>query len=234
MNLFSSSNPSPYAGGYGNPVGNTGLTVEAIVNMCQPRPKEILTPGRKFLYEGDLVQYVPEDRKKKLRHCFLFNDAILISKKEGPRRYWPRILVSFTTGLRVENVEDSQNEIPGVEFRIYAPKKTLILFGSTREERDMWIKMLRDQIGETENVKTNSAFIDAGYSTTTKPNSNSNPYVPANTNPYVPANTNPYVPANTNPYVPANTNPYQLTPNQKTSNSSGSLDFESFNPFSQS
>jgi len=220
MNFFSSSNPSPYAGGYGNSVGNTGLTVEAIVNMCQPKPKEIIIPGRRFLYEGDLVQYVPEDRRKKLRHCFLFNDAILITKKEGPRKYWPRILVSFTTGLRVENVEDSQNEIPGVEFRIYAPKKTLIMFGSTREERDMWIKMLRDQIGETEASKSgvpNTGFPNTGFSNASYSNAG-----------YSTAPTSDF--SNTTPYSGVNTT-YQ--PTQK-SGSSNSLDFDNFNPYDQS
>jgi len=142
-------------------VGNTGLSVEAIVNMCNPKPKEIISPNRRFIYEGDLVQYVPEDRKKKLRHVFVFNDSMLVTKKQGNRKYWPRILISFSTGLRCEEVEDSQNDIPGVEFRLYTPKKTIILFASTREERNLWVKMLRDQITELENYKAKGGSFSA-------------------------------------------------------------------------
>ena len=48
-----------------------------------------------------------KERRTKRRHLFLFNDLLLITKKEGKKSFWLKILIALTPNLRVEDVPDS-------------------------------------------------------------------------------------------------------------------------------
>jgi len=107
--------------------------------MLDPKPPELLTPGRKFIKEGPIYFYNPKDKRKKPRYFFLFNDCLLVAKRERQTKFWLRFFVSLKSGLKVEDVLDSVHNPPDVEFRIYAPKKTLICFAQTPRAKLEWL-----------------------------------------------------------------------------------------------
>jgi hypothetical protein len=53
----------------------------------------------------------------KHRFFFLFNDVLLLTKKEGSRRYWLKVYVSLRTSLRVEDVHDTASAYRGVHYK---------------------------------------------------------------------------------------------------------------------
>lgn len=55
--------------------------------------------------EGELWVWDDKTRKRKKRYFFLFNDVLLLTKKEGARKYWLRIYISLRSPY--VSVEDS-------------------------------------------------------------------------------------------------------------------------------
>lgn len=128
-----------------------------IYQMLTPKPDELVASGRRFVKEGDVQVWSVKERMKKSRHLFLFNDVLLITKKEGKKKYWLKVYISLKSELKVQDVQDSSNDRPDVEFRIYAPKKTFILFGFNPSHKLEWIGAIQQQIdqlvGKVESVK---------------------------------------------------------------------------------
>eukprot|EP01097_Dermamoeba_algensis_P003674 TRINITY_DN2529_c0_g1_i2.p1 TRINITY_DN2529_c0_g1~~TRINITY_DN2529_c0_g1_i2.p1 ORF type:complete len:325 (-),score=95.14 TRINITY_DN2529_c0_g1_i2:203-1177(-) len=83
-----------------------------------------------------------ESKKPSDYHLFLFNDVLLLAKKDG-KKYWLRIFCNLSSGNKVEEVKDSSYHIPNVEFRLYSPRKTIIFFAATPDEKQMWIKEIQ-------------------------------------------------------------------------------------------
>merc|ERR1711988_1861481 len=111
---------------------------QRIYDMLTPKPKELLGRPRRLLREGTVAIWDESERMKKERYLFLFNDVLLITKKEGRRDYWLKVYISLRSEIIVEDVRESPTE-----FRIYAPKKTFIIFGINPQARDMWVKELQ-------------------------------------------------------------------------------------------
>lgn len=128
-----------------------------IFQMLTPKPDDLVKQGRKFVKEGDCQVWSVKERMKKNRHLFLFNDVLLITKKEGKKKFWLKVYISLRSGLKIQDVNDSTNDRPDVEFRIYAPKKTFILFGFNPAHKYEWINAIQAQIdgieGRVENAK---------------------------------------------------------------------------------
>jgi len=119
--------------------------VQRVYDMLTPKPKELLANAgnRRFINEGEVGVFNHKERRTKRRYLYLFNDVLLVTKKEGKRTYWLKIYISLrSSSIRVEDVPDSATRHK-VEFRIYAPKKTIILFTQTEEQKLRWIKEIR-------------------------------------------------------------------------------------------
>jgi len=95
----------------------------------------------------------PNERRTKRRYLFLFNDVLLLTKKEGKRSYWLKVFIALRSTLRVEDVPDSASKHK-VEFRIYAPTKTIILFTHTNEQKVRWLQQIRDCISQREDAES--------------------------------------------------------------------------------
>jgi len=128
-----------------------------VYQMLDPKPAELVVPGRKFIREGPVLIFNPKQKRKKQRYFFLFNDVLLLTKKEGERKYWLKIYISLKSGLKVVDVLDSQNEPPDVEFRIYSPKKAIICFGHSRKGKEEWLAAINGCIHELELQEKNAA-----------------------------------------------------------------------------
>ena len=110
-------------------LGGVNFEVIRVYRMLDPKPKELLNPSRRFVREGPMLQW--EAGKHKPKYFFLFNDCMLITKKEGQKRYWLKVFVSLNPGIKVADVPNSSYRIPHVEFRMFAPKKSFIFFASS-------------------------------------------------------------------------------------------------------
>lgn len=140
--------------------------------MLTPKPKELLvnSKNRRFINEGEVGVFNHKERRTKRRYLYLFSDVLLVTKKEGKRTYWLKIYISLKSStIRIEDVPDSATRHK-VEFRIYAPKKTIILFTQTEEQKLRWIREIRTCIekqrsGETEQSPSPSP----SFSRDTKP-----------------------------------------------------------------
>merc|ERR1712130_163090 len=119
--------------------------VQRVYDLLNPKPKELLNNAgeRRFISEGEIGVFNHKERRTKRRYLYLFNDVLLITKKEGKKSYWLKIYISLGPTLRVEDVPDTATKYK-VEFRIYALKKTIILFTRTEDEKHRWLQMIRD------------------------------------------------------------------------------------------
>lgn len=115
--------------------------------MLTPKPKELITNAysRRFLRQGEVGVYNQNERVTKRRYLFLFNDVLLVTKQEAKKSFWLKVYISLRSNLNVEDVPDSTTKHK-VEFRIYAPKRTFILFTRTVEEKQMWIREIKGAI----------------------------------------------------------------------------------------
>jgi len=121
--------------------------VQRVYDLLSPKPKELLQNAgeRRFISEGEIGVFNHKERRTKRRYLYLFNDVLLITKKEGKKSYWLKIFISLGPSLRVEDVPDTATKYK-VEFRIYALKKTIILFSRTEDEKHRWLQLIRDCI----------------------------------------------------------------------------------------
>ena len=124
--------------------------VVRVYNMLTPKPKELVLNAltRKFIREGEIRVYNNKEKKAKPRHLFLFNDCVLIAKREGKTKYWLKVYITLSPTIRIEDVRDTATA-EKVEFRIYAPRKNFILFARTKGEKESWIQDLKDTISQT-------------------------------------------------------------------------------------
>jgi len=123
--------------------------VRRIYQMLKPKPSELLQPRvgrppRKLVREGKLMCFSDKDKINKPRYFFMFNDCLLLTKHEGINKYWLKVYVTWKKSIQVEAVKGSTYRYADVEFRVYAPKRTFILFASSTEERDAWVKDIED------------------------------------------------------------------------------------------
>jgi hypothetical protein len=75
--------------------------VMRVYKMLDPKPKELLTPSRRFMREGEVLQYNSKERRTKLKYFFLFNDVLLITKKEGKNKFWLKVYIGLRPGLKI-------------------------------------------------------------------------------------------------------------------------------------
>ena len=58
--------------------------------------------------------YNHKEKRTKRRYLFLFNDVLLITKREGKTSYWLKIFISLRSNLTVEDVPDSTTKHKGL------------------------------------------------------------------------------------------------------------------------
>eukprot|EP01094_Clydonella_sp_ATCC50884_P011830 TRINITY_DN21675_c0_g1_i1.p2 TRINITY_DN21675_c0_g1~~TRINITY_DN21675_c0_g1_i1.p2 ORF type:complete len:237 (+),score=107.40 TRINITY_DN21675_c0_g1_i1:58-711(+) len=115
-----------------------------IYKMLDPRPKELLLSQRRFIKGGPIKTFNTKERRKKPRFFFLFNDVLLIVKKEGKTKYWLKTYIRLRGELTVEDMQTKL--VPNVEFRLSVPKKTLIFFADNEQKKAEWVKLIQDAI----------------------------------------------------------------------------------------
>lgn len=112
-----------------------------IYKMLDPRPKELLLSRRRFVKGGPIQTYNTKERRRKPRAIFLFNDVLLIVKKEGRTKYWLKTYVKLRDEIRLEDMQTKL--VPNVEFRLVAPKRTLIFFAENEAKKKEWLRVIQ-------------------------------------------------------------------------------------------
>jgi len=118
---------------------------EKIYHMCNPHPKPLLQGKKTLIRHGSLDYFSPNTVSRKSRYLFLFNDALLIAKREGPQKFWLRIYIHLRSGnCHIVPMWDS----PEYEFRLLIDEKgtlekrkqrRIILYGQNRAHKQAWL-----------------------------------------------------------------------------------------------
>jgi len=81
-------------------------------------------------------------KKKKKRYFFLFNDVLLLCRKEGPSRYYLRVYIT----LRAQGVSISPLQTDNYPAKLVTKLQTFIFYFETLENRNTWIGELEGSI----------------------------------------------------------------------------------------
>jgi len=106
----------------------------------------IVVEGRRFIKEGDLMEKVKKGGFKE-RHCFLFSDMILTSKKKK-EKYEFKGLVPLKAQVIVMDITDTKSE------------KNIFKVGdayfqaATQQEKDKWLAEMKSVLQESTRPKT--------------------------------------------------------------------------------
>jgi len=117
-----------------------------IHDVLTPKPPDLVTDGRFFVREGTMQMWSDKDKKQKPRHFFLFNDIMLVCKKEKSRKYWLRIHITLNSPT--VSVEEQ-----GREIRLYCRTRTFVLFPYSPQERQSWVEDIMASVKGTHDDK---------------------------------------------------------------------------------
>jgi len=123
------------------------VRVSEIHHMLHPKPADLLNPSRFFVREGDLNMWNKKKSKKSNRHFFLFNDIMLLCKKQTSKRFFLRVHITLRSPyVSTESIEGSSHSS---EFRLHCKTRYFILYAATDDERKEWVKDLNASINGT-------------------------------------------------------------------------------------
>jgi len=109
-----------------------------------PKPEDLISTNRFFVREGPVNMYSEKERKKKPYYLFLFNDVMLICKKQPKQKWRVKIYVTLrSTYVHTENIPaagfDSQ-------FRLHCKARSFNFYCTSDEDRECWLKELNTSI----------------------------------------------------------------------------------------
>jgi hypothetical protein len=115
--------------------------------VLHPRPDDLISTSRFFIREGELYVWNERKRKKQLRYFFLFNDIMLLTKRESHKRFWLRIHITLRSPY--VSVEDIDNSSYNQEIRLHCRSRSFILYAPSDDLRREWIDDIRASIAGT-------------------------------------------------------------------------------------
>jgi len=116
--------------------------VQQIYTQLNPKPQSLVKEGRFFVREGYLRMWKDDKQKYKKRYLFLFNDLILICKKESKlssnKKFWLRIQVSLRSGhAGVEDVKSHNND-----FLLHVKRRSFRFQCDSENLKNNWMEDL--------------------------------------------------------------------------------------------
>ncbi|KAF6726957.1 FYVE, RhoGEF and PH domain-containing protein 4 [Oryzias melastigma] len=109
--------------------------------------EEVVNPTNQFLKEGRLLKLAARNTLAMERHLFMFNNFLLCCH---PRfsLVGQRFTVRCRIGVDGMQVHQTTNEDHPYTFQVSGKERTLELQASCEQDRDEWIKVIQDAIGE--------------------------------------------------------------------------------------
>ncbi|KAM3588004.1 uncharacterized protein V6R79_018774 [Siganus canaliculatus] len=117
--------------------------------------EEVVNPANEFLREGRLLKLAARNTSAMERHLFLFNNFLLCCTPKFSlvgQRYTVRCRI----GVDGMEVQQTTNEDHPFSFQVSGKEKTLELQASSEQDRDEWLKVIREAIEEFQ--KKNETF----------------------------------------------------------------------------
>jgi len=125
------------------------LAVVNIYNSVTPPIKDLISPTRRLLHEGD-VTFV---KKKKEYHLFLFNDLILKTrprKRTSGNKYKLKAQFQINAQVTIDGNEGVNGFQHCFTIRL-RDSKSIIWSVKTKQEKNEWIQAIKDAVGEIKN-----------------------------------------------------------------------------------
>ncbi|XP_077399500.1 FYVE, RhoGEF and PH domain-containing protein 4-like [Vanacampus margaritifer] len=107
--------------------------------------EEVVNPTNEFLREGRLLKLAARNMSAMERHLFLFNNFLLCCTPKFSLA-GQRFTVRCRIGVDGMQVQQTTNEDHPYTFQVSGKEKTLELQASSEQDRDEWIKVVRDAI----------------------------------------------------------------------------------------
>jgi len=110
-----------------------------IYKKLRPKPEDLPSPARFFVRKGKGWFKFEQKKKRKKRHFFLFNDVLLICRKDGPSRYFLRIYIT----LRAQGV--AVEPVVGLDYtlRLKTRMQNFMIYFQARDTFDFWMNELQ-------------------------------------------------------------------------------------------
>jgi len=124
--------------------GSNYTRVWEIHSLLHPKPDDLISTSRFFVREGELQIWDEKRRRKRKRYFFLFNDILLLTKRESHKRYWLRIHITLRSPY--VSIEDTDSAGYSFEFRLHCRSRSFILYAPHGEARRDWIDDLQKSI----------------------------------------------------------------------------------------
>mmetsp|Transcript_18434 Transcript_18434/g.23360 ORF Transcript_18434/g.23360 Transcript_18434/m.23360 type:complete len:294 (-) Transcript_18434:53-934(-) len=119
--------------------------VRQIHKMLVPRPKELLMSPRAIVKYGTVSMKVIKGKKpRKLRFLFLFNDVLLITKRESKSSFRLRFYISLRSSHKVQDIK-GEGKYAG-ELQLICPKKSFSFIAKNQQQKREWIEALTGSI----------------------------------------------------------------------------------------
>jgi len=115
--------------------------VQQIYEALVQKPDDLLSNDRFFVREGYLHVWDDKKSKMKKRYAFLFNDILLLTKKEKGKKYWLRVHVSLRSSKA--NVVDMTNTF---QFTLQCKSRSFIFQTTEAQLKTAWMDDLRGSI----------------------------------------------------------------------------------------
>ncbi|XP_030576151.1 FYVE, RhoGEF and PH domain-containing protein 4-like isoform X2 [Archocentrus centrarchus] len=117
--------------------------------------EEVINPTNEFLREGRLLKLAARNTSAMERHLFLFNNFLLCCSPKFSL-VGQRFTVRCRIGMDGMQVQETTNEDYPHTFQISGRERALELQASSKQDRDEWIKVIREAIDVFQ--KKNEAF----------------------------------------------------------------------------
>lgn len=117
--------------------------VPKIKDLFYPKPKNLIEKTRFYIREGDALYWDQKKGKRTLCYLFLFNDCMLLAKKQpdlAGHKYNLKYFISLNSTSKLEHGKEP------VEFRLHLKTMSLIFFVRSSEEKNIWLSDINASI----------------------------------------------------------------------------------------
>jgi len=115
--------------------------VHQIYQSLAQKPHDLLDNDRFFVREGYLYVWQDKKNKMKKRYAFLFNDILLLTKKENGKKFWMRNYVSLRSSKC--NIADMPNTF---QFNLECKSRCFIFQTTDAQLKNAWLEDLKGSI----------------------------------------------------------------------------------------
>jgi len=150
--------------------GMASRDVYTVYKMLYPKPKPLLQYCHQLIRHGQLIYFSPNTNTTKPRYFFLFDTALLLTKRTGSKKYWLKIYIHLRNGVQL--IDAGPND---TQFRMMVTVKgrgrPIIVYGKDLAHKALWIKDIRHVLWAVQGKKGPDPSLESGTSSTSSSSS---------------------------------------------------------------